>query len=145
MTRKLIAILLVLGLAACNRNASDQPESTTDAAPSDATPSETTAVTTPPSANDSANATTSTTGTTTDSTMASEGEYGAMGEETLGADTSAAAAGGSTLGASGTDAMLDDELRRCDTMSGTERTSCRSEAQTRYDQRSRDAGDSVTP
>jgi hypothetical protein len=161
MTRNLIAVLLVLGLAACQRNASDQPESTTDAAPSNATPSETTATTTPPTANASSDATTAGSPTPADSTTPSDAAGSTMGAQTpptdstatTGAmateapptDTTADAAGGSTLGGTKTDATLDADLRRCDTMTGTERTTCRSEAQTRYDQRTMQSDGSVKP
>lgn len=125
MNRTLFAALLVLSLSACQRNASDQPETT--ATDTTVTPA-TTAETTPPSDSESSDAaattgavpetaTTDTTGTTGDAS----GGTGAGGMDST------------TTGVS--DATLEADLRRCDTMSGTERTTCRAEAQTRYNER----------
>jgi hypothetical protein len=153
MTRKLIAVLLVLGLAACQREASNEPESTTDVTPAEATPTDSTAATTPPAAS---------TPTQTpapapaqspaDSAMASQQPTSPAPAATMGDDVvdpmataPPTAAGGSTLGSTQTDATLEADLRRCDTMTGTERTTCRSEAQTQYDQRSLESGASVEP
>ena len=154
MTRKLMVVLLVLGLAACQREASNQPESTTDVTPAEATPTDTTAATTPPAASTPTQtpAPTPTQGAT-DSTTASEYSTAPAPTATMGDDVvdpmapapPPTAAGGTTLGGTQTDATLDEDLRRCDTMTGTERTTCRSEAQTRYDQRNLEAGGSVEP
>ena len=132
MNKTLIALALSLGLglAGCSKNASDQPENATANAPDTAAPADTTAAVTAPSGNDSANATANTTGVnpSTDTT----GDATAIGGAT---DASGNAMGGtSTGGNSQYAANLDEELRRCDQLSGAERDTCRSDAQARYDQ-----------
>ena len=138
MNKTLIALALSLGLGlvGCSKNASDQPENATANAPSSASPSDTTASTTSPSGNDSATATANTTGVnpSTDTT----GDATAMGTATdangnaMGTDS--AMGGTSTGGNSQYSANLDEELRRCDQLSGAERDTCRTDAQNRYDQ-----------
>jgi hypothetical protein len=127
MNKTLIALALALSLGACSQNASDQPENATANAPDTATPSETTAAVTSPSGNDSADATANTTGTnpTTDASgMATDASGNAMATDS--------AMGGTRTGDYA--ANLDEELRRCDQLSGAERDTCRSDAQARYDQ-----------
>ena len=128
MNKTLIALALAMSLGACAKNASDQPENATANAPSTATPSETTAAATPPSGNDSANAVANGNPSTGASDMSGTG---------TGSDL---AAGGSAMGGTSTggnsqyQANLDEELRRCDQLTGAERDTCRSDAQARYDQ-----------
>ena len=134
MNKTLIALALSLsfGLAACSQNASDQPENATANAPDTATPSETTAAATGPSGNDSADATANTTGinpTTDADAMGTDASGNAMG-------TDSAMGGTQTGGNSQYAANLDEELRRCDQLSGAERDTCRADAQARYDQAS---------
>jgi hypothetical protein len=134
MNKTLIALALSLGLglAGCSQNASDQPENATANAPDTAAPSDTTASATGPSGNDSADATANTTGInpTTDATAmgsATDASGNAMG-------TDPAMGGTQTGGNSQYAANLDEELRRCDQLSGAERDTCRADAQSRYDQ-----------
>jgi hypothetical protein len=138
MNKTLIALALSLGLglAGCSQNASDQPENATANAPDTATPSETTATATGPSGNDSADATANTTGINpaTDTT----GDATAMGSATDASGnatgTDSAMGGTQTGGNSQYAANLEEELRRCDQLSGAERDTCRADAQARYDQ-----------
>jgi hypothetical protein len=123
MKKTLIAFALVLSLGACSKNASDQPENSTANAPATAAPYDSTAQQTPPTGNDSANTTAT---TPTDSSM--------MNESTTGDSTAtgdASAMGGTSTA---TSINLDEELRRCDQLSGAERDTCRSDAQARADQ-----------
>jgi hypothetical protein len=123
MTRLLLTALIVASLAACNRdNMSDDPENATDAAPSTATPSATTADTMPPTGNDSADATATTTGT--------------MGTDPATTSDASALGTDAATGMTGqTDATLDADLRQCDTLPVTEAETCRTDARTRYEQR----------
>jgi hypothetical protein len=138
MNKTLIALALSLGLglAGCSQNASDQPENATANAPDTAAPYDSTAAATAPSGNDSADATANTTGVnpSTDTT----GDATAMGTATdasgnaMGTDS---AMGGTTTGGNSQySANLEEELRRCDQLSGAERDTCRTDAQNRYDQ-----------
>jgi hypothetical protein len=132
MTRLLLIALIATALAGCNRdNMSDDPENATDAAPSNAAPSETTADTMPPTGNDSADATATTTGT--------------MGADP--AATSDTSAMGTDPGMAGqSDATLDADLRQCDTLPVTEAETCRTDARNRYQQRAASgAQDEATP
>jgi len=130
MNKTLIALALALSLGACSKNASDQPENATASAPDTATPSDTTAGTISPSGNDSANATAATTGTNPTDTTGMSGTGTDMGAT----GTGSAMGGTTTGGNSQYQANLDEELRRCDQLAGAERDTCRSDAQSRYDQ-----------
>ena len=123
MTRTIIAAMLVLGLAACNREASNAPESTTETPAS--TPATTPEATPPPAETPPAATPESTT---------PESTTGAMGTEagTMGAEA------GTSMGAK-TDATLDADLLKCDAMEASEQATCRTDAQARYEQRVKDA------
>lgn len=118
MPRLILAALLLAALGACSRDAGDQPENATDAAPSTAEPSETTAATPAPSGNDSADAVASGTATSADASAAGD-----------------AAAGGPTGPIGQTDAVLDADLQACDALGAAEQATCRSDAQARYAER----------
>ena len=138
MNKTLIALGLALSLGACSQNASDQPENSTADASGTAAPMDATTATTSPSGNDSANAVTNTTGTnpTTDASgMGTTGMDSTTGAtDTTGTGAGTAMGGTSTGGNSQYSANLNEELRRCDQLSGAERDTCRSDAQARYDQ-----------
>lgn len=120
-----LAFALAFGLGACSQDAYDQPENATADAPSTATPSERTADITAPTANDSADAVA--TGRATD-------PYGSTAGDSALGDTSASAMGGTSTGGNDYDANLQEELQRCDQLSGAERDTCRTDAQNRYEQ-----------
>lgn len=130
-----LALSAAVALGGCNR-ASQQPEDATAQAPSTAEPLDRTAPVTPPTANDSSNAMANTTG----SDAYDNNAVGTTGAENL--NPADSAMGGTTTGGNGQYAAnLEEELRRCDQLSGAERDTCRADAQDRYDQRD----DTVTP
>lgn len=125
MSRFLIAALLVGTLMGCQRNHSDEPDAGAAAMPAPATiatPAESTA----PPADSSTTATDGTTAT------------GAIGTTT---DTGPVSSEGAATGATGTmptgqsDATLEADLHRCDTLVPAEQATCRTDAQARYEQR----------
>ena len=132
MERLLIAILLTSCLAACHRNASDQPIGATD----------TGGMASPATVADSAPMAPA---GTTDATTA--GPTSAMGTTT---DTGPVSTDGAATGATGTmptgqsDATLEADLQRCDTMVAADQATCRTDAQSRYEQRAA-SGDQSTP
>lgn len=148
MTKTILASILILGLAACTeQNASDEPTADTSSAGAS---TDATATTTPPSGNDSADATASGSGMGSDTGMGDTTGASGMGTDTgtagtsgMGTDTGTTGTGsGTTSGMGGTstgqtDATLDADLRRCDTMTSSAAATCRTEAQTRYEQRTR--------
>ena len=131
-----LAFAVAFGLGACSQNASDQPENATADAPSTATPSDTTADISSPSANDSANATATGSPTdpyaTTDMGTTGDSALGDTASGVSGSDTSAM--GGTSTGSNVYNANLQEELQRCDQLSGAERDTCRTDAQNRYEQ-----------
>lgn len=120
MTRFALSMLLLLSLAACKKNDSDDVAPNASAMASPATVAPPVDATMPPPVTD----TTMPPPVTDPTTMGTDAGPGAT------------ATNGSSATASGqSDATLTSDLGRCDTLPVAEQTTCRSDAQARYSER----------